>query len=156
MKTLIALLALLLTSSVASGEIYTWRDGKGTRFYTNSLHEIPARYLKKAKVLDVATGKVGGPATASAGAAGAPSTTARQEEPSQPQPQQVQLAPPASATQPAPPASPVAAPASQPDPAVTRAARGSTVPGQVEGARTRRQVTEQGRATRRRGSASDE
>lgn len=143
MKTLIALLALVLTSSVASGEIYTWRDGKGTRFYTNSLHEIPARYLKKAKVLDVATGKVGGP-----------STTGSQEEPSQPQPQQVQLAPPASATRPAPPASPVAAPVSLPDPAVTRTERGSTR--QVEGARPQRQMSEKRRAMRRRGSASEE
>lgn len=150
MKTLIALLALVLTSSVASGEIYTWKDGKGTRFYTNSLHEIPARYLKKAKVLDVATGKVGGPATASAGAAGAPPASARQEEPSQPQPQQVQLAPQASATPAAPPASPVAAPVSQPNPAITRAARG-----QVEGGRPQRLVTER-RAMRRRGSAGDE
>lgn len=151
MKTLIALLALVLTSSVASGEIYTWKDGKGTRFYTNSLHEIPARYLKKAKVMDVATGKIGGPAAASAGAAGTPAASARQDAPSQPQPQQVQPAPPASATPPAPPAASAAAPVPQPDPAVTRAARG-----QVEGAGPQRQVTEQRRAVRRRSRAVDE
>ena len=56
-------LALLLTTSAAHAEIYTWRAG-GTDFYTNSLDEIPARYLKKARVLDVATGKKGALATA--------------------------------------------------------------------------------------------
>lgn len=64
MKTLVLFL-LLLAASAAYGEIFTWKDAKGTVHYTNSLHEIPARYLRKARVLDVATGKKGGPATAS-------------------------------------------------------------------------------------------
>lgn len=54
--------ALLLTASAAHAEIYTWRAG-ATDFYTNSLDEIPARYLKKARVLVVATGKKGALAT---------------------------------------------------------------------------------------------
>lgn len=55
-------LAILLAASAAHAEIYTWRAG-ATDFYTNSLDEIPARYLKKARVLDVATGKKGALAT---------------------------------------------------------------------------------------------
>jgi hypothetical protein len=55
---------LVLVSTAAYGDIYTWKDSRGTAFYTNSLHEIPARYLKKARVLDVATGKKGGLVTA--------------------------------------------------------------------------------------------
>lgn len=64
MRKVLAVLLLLSVASAAYGEIYTWRDTRGTLFYTNSLHEIPARYLKKARVLDVATGKKGGLATA--------------------------------------------------------------------------------------------
>lgn len=63
MKGLLALLLLTFSVSTASADIYTWKDNKGTRFYTNSLHEIPAKYLKRARVLDVATGKLGGLAT---------------------------------------------------------------------------------------------
>jgi len=48
---------LLFIASTAYGEIYTWKDARGTVFYTNSLHEIPARYRSRAKLLDVATGK---------------------------------------------------------------------------------------------------
>jgi hypothetical protein len=59
MTRLMALM-LLFSVSAAYGEVYTWKDVKGTEFYTNSLHEIPARYPKRAKVLDVATGKKGG------------------------------------------------------------------------------------------------
>lgn len=55
MKKLLVL--LLLVASTAYGDIYTWQDPRGTLYYTNSLHEIPARYLAKAKLLDVATGK---------------------------------------------------------------------------------------------------
>jgi len=55
---------LLLSTSAAQAEIYTWQDARGTVFYTNSIHEIPARYLSRARVLDVATGKKGGLATA--------------------------------------------------------------------------------------------
>lgn len=58
------LLLLIFSASAAYGEIYTWKDARGTVFYTNSLDEIPARYLKKARVLDVATGKKGALATA--------------------------------------------------------------------------------------------
>lgn len=53
MMVKILLVALLLAASSAFGEIYTWRDSRGTAHYTNSLHEIPARYLKRAKVLDL-------------------------------------------------------------------------------------------------------
>ena len=48
---------LLFVASTAYGEIYTWRDSRGTNFYSNSRYDIPARYLSKAKILDVATGK---------------------------------------------------------------------------------------------------
>lgn len=63
MKKILVLL-LLLSASTVHGEIYTWKDARGTVFYTNSLDEIPARYLNRARVYDVATGKKGGPATA--------------------------------------------------------------------------------------------
>lgn len=53
-------LLLAFSASAAYGEMYTWNDARGTVFYTNSLHEIPARYLRRARVLDVATGKKGG------------------------------------------------------------------------------------------------
>lgn len=74
MKLLTVLLALSLGASSALAEIYTWKDARGTVFYTNSMHEIPARYLKKARLLDVATGKQGGPALdpSSPGQAAAP------------------------------------------------------------------------------------
>ena len=51
------LVLLLFVASTAYGEIYTWKDARGTLFYTNSLYEIPARYRARAKLLDVATGK---------------------------------------------------------------------------------------------------
>ena len=63
MKIFLVLL-LVFAASAAYGEIYTWKDARGTAFYANSLNDIPARYLKKARVLDVATGKLGGLATA--------------------------------------------------------------------------------------------
>jgi hypothetical protein len=63
-KTVITAICLLLLSATLSyADIYTWKDGGGVSHYTNSIHEIPARYLKKARVLDVATGKLGGLAT---------------------------------------------------------------------------------------------
>lgn len=111
MKALLALLLLTFSVTAASADIYTWKDNKGTRFYTNSLHEIPAKYLKKARVLDVATGKLGGLATAQppAPAQPVPSATAR-----------TPLALPAPAVaEPAAPASPdpaAAAAAGQPAP----------------------------------------
>jgi hypothetical protein len=55
MKSLVLL--LLLVASTACAEIYTWKDAKGTSFFTNSLDEIPARYRSRAKLLDVASGK---------------------------------------------------------------------------------------------------
>ncbi|GFO69981.1 hypothetical protein GMLC_35600 [Geomonas limicola] len=78
------LLFLLLFASSASAEIYTWQDRAGTAFYTNSLHEIPARYRARAKLLDVATGKkvpipagpsAGSPAPAGAAPAAVPVVT---------------------------------------------------------------------------------
>lgn len=71
MKRFLVLL-LVFGASAAYGEVYTWKDARGTVFYTNSLHEIPARYLKKARVLDVATGKKAGLATAQPGVQSAP------------------------------------------------------------------------------------
>jgi hypothetical protein len=74
MKTLLVLL-VMFGATAAFGEMYTWKDSHGTSFYTNSLYDIPAKYLKKARVLDVATGKKGGFATAQPAAphsAGAP------------------------------------------------------------------------------------
>lgn len=65
MKLLLVSL-LLLGASAAYGEIYTWSDARGTDFYTNSVEEIPARYLKKARIWDVATGKKGRLVTAAA------------------------------------------------------------------------------------------
>ncbi|ACH37293.1 protein of unknown function, DUF4124-containing [Citrifermentans bemidjiense Bem] len=111
MKTLVMLLAFALTASAAAAEMYTWKDSKGTTFYTNSLHEIPARYLKRARVLDVATGKKGGPALASPGTPTAP--TAPGGAASSP-PQAPQLVQSAQVPQPqpiAPAAAPIAAPA---------------------------------------------
>lgn len=57
MKKLVLVLLLSLVTSAASADIFTWKDGKGTVYYTNSLHEIPARYRSRAKLLDVASGK---------------------------------------------------------------------------------------------------
>jgi hypothetical protein len=121
MKGLLALLLLLSNVSVACADIYTWKDARGTVFYTNSLNEIPARYLRKARVLDVATGKKGGLATAQPAVPAAPGTPAVQT--------QVQPAPAANtagssptggasfASYPAPPA-PSASPASSAPPAL--------------------------------------
>ena len=44
---------ILLLASAAQGEIYTWTDGQGTAHYTNSLVEVPARYRKRAKTLNI-------------------------------------------------------------------------------------------------------
>ncbi len=57
MVTKIMLLALLLAASAAFGEIYTWKDLRGTVHYTNSIYEIPARYQKKVRVLDLGMGQ---------------------------------------------------------------------------------------------------
>jgi hypothetical protein len=76
MKKVLTLALMLSTASAAHAEIYTWRDAGGTAHYTNSLHEIPARYLRKAKLLDVATGKTA-PLSAAQAVAKAPATTAQ-------------------------------------------------------------------------------
>ena len=89
MKIVLVLL-LLCAASTAYGEIYTWKGAGGTTYYSNSLSDIPARYLKKARVLDVATGKLGGPATALPAAPGVPAAG---------QPEQ----PPAASARPVPP-----------------------------------------------------
>lgn len=124
MKSIMVLL-LVLIATAAHGEIYTWKDARGTVFYTNSLNEIPARYLKKARVYDVATGKTGGLATAqppagAAAPAGSPGPTPVQPSPA-PSPVAapalpVPAGPPAMApaSPPGPPGSEVTAPRSQP------------------------------------------
>jgi hypothetical protein len=130
MKKLVLL--LLCFASAAYGEIYTWKDARGTLFYTNSLYEIPARYRSRAKLLDVATGKKKPISAAQPGAqpgpAGAPGSTApgqqplvqqsmpQQSMPQQPMPQQrpVQQPPPApQAPSPAPVNPALANPAAQ-------------------------------------------
>jgi len=115
MKIFLVLLVFAFSSPAAFGEMYTWKDAKGTVFYTNSLHEIPARYLKRARVLDVATGKKGGPATAQPGVATGPAATAPAPVPQQ--------APLARVQQPAPPAAaPYLTPAPAPVPATANPA----------------------------------
>ena len=99
MKRLFVLL-LIMSASAAYGEIYTWKDARGTVHYTNSIDEIPGRYLKKARVYDVATGKKG--ALATAHPAAAPSAPAGTAGPAPAQPA------------PAPMATPVPMPASPP------------------------------------------
>jgi len=47
------LIILLFLASPAYGEIYTWKDSRGTAHYTNSEYEIPERYRAKAKVLNL-------------------------------------------------------------------------------------------------------
>ena len=47
------LIIFLLLASSAYGEIYTWKDSKGTTHYTNSEYEIPERYRAKAKILNL-------------------------------------------------------------------------------------------------------
>ena len=116
MKGILVALMVFMSATAAHAEIYTWKDRTGTRFYTNSLNEIPARHLKKARVLDVATGKLGGLATAQPAT---PATAAR---------------PPASATtaqpllvQQDPAAQPAAAPEPQ-EPVQAAAPRASSAP----------------------------
>ena len=103
------MVALLFVASNACAEIYTWKDARGTVFYTNSLHEIPARYLSRAKLLDVATGQKSPIAAGSPGANPAPgqqpqSATPQQTPPQQaptPNPAQANTTPAARAAQPA-------------------------------------------------------
>lgn len=143
MKTRLMLLALTtFTVSTAAAEMYTWKDSKGTTFYTNSLHEIPARYVKRARVLDVATGKKGGPALEHPGTA----PVAGGASPQQQTPPLVQSAVP----QPQP-AAPAASPIAAPIPAPAPGAPSSTVSAPPQ---QRSQVGRQ-RASRRQ-SGSDE
>ena len=142
MKLLVVLLALTLSASTALCEIYTWKNSKGTTFYTNSLDEIPARYQKKARILDVATGKKGGPAVAQPGVPAPPAPAA----------------PPAAPLATPPPAPPAAAPApvpAAPNPAIANPAGRSATP-TVESSRPQRAGGESRRALRRRSSTSDE
>ncbi|AJE02720.1 DUF4124 domain-containing protein [Geobacter pickeringii] len=94
------LLLLLLLASSAYGEIYTWRDSKGVRHYTNSEYEIPERYRKKAKVLDLGIGTKAAPPPSQGG-----TQPPRGEGVTGTAPQSV------------PPAGPVASPGSSPPPA---------------------------------------
>ena len=86
MKRLVVVL-LLFIASTACAEIYTWKDARGTVFYTNSLHEIPARYRSRAKLLDVATGKkspiTAQPAAGQAGPGAAQGAPPGQQPPAQ-------------------------------------------------------------------------
>lgn len=110
MKKLIVAVLLVGGASVAYGEFYTWKDGRGVAHYTNSLHEIPARYRQKARVLDVATGKLGGPATAQPAQKTPQNGAAGSQSPPQPSPAASPVTPP-----PAAPAAPaVAVPAAPP------------------------------------------
>jgi len=126
MKRLVLL--LLCFASAAYGEIYTWKDARGTLFYTNSLYEIPARYRSKAKLLDVATGKkMPISATqpgAQTGAPGTPAAPAPAQQPlaQQPPTQQFspQQAPGQGATAPAPGNPALANPAQAVSPSIPR------------------------------------
>ncbi len=61
MKSL--LVVLLLTAATAQGEIYTWKDLKGTAHFTNSMDEIPVRYRTRVKVLNYETEQKKDPST---------------------------------------------------------------------------------------------
>lgn len=146
MKKVLTLALMLSTASAAHAEIYTWRDARGTAHYTNSLHEIPARYLRKAKLLDVATGKTAplsaaqaakAPATTgqAGGATSAPlATAASQPAPYPPAPAAANgVIPTASA--PPPPAPAAMATIPQPQPTrgyLRRRAHGRSSPGEGE------------------------
>jgi hypothetical protein len=47
------LFVLLFLASSAYGDIYTWKDSRGTVHYTNDQYEIPEKYRAKAKVLNL-------------------------------------------------------------------------------------------------------
>ena len=149
MKGLLVLL-LMLSAAAAYGEIYTWRDGGGTEHYTNSLDEIPARYLKKARVLDVATGKKGGLATAHPPSQSAPAATPGQTPvppPLSPQPEAI-TAP--AVTGPMPPHVPAAMPQTAP-PAVANPGQPPAGAVQPQSTRVRRPAHRQ----RTRGADED-
>lgn len=135
MRSFLVLL-LVFSASAAFGEIYTWKDSHGTSYYANNINDIPARYLKKARVLDVATGKKGGLATAQPVSTTSPGQVAAQPAPP------ANPAPPAAAPVAAPPV--VAAPVALP-PEVAR-------PQQTQPTETRAQR----RAHRRQGGGGEE
>lgn len=118
------MVALLFVASNACAEIYTWKDARGTVFYTNSLNEIPARYLSRAKLLDVATGKKSPIAAGAPGQAGTNPAPGQQPQPQSAAPQQIppQQAP---APNPAQANSAPAAQAVQPPDAAKAQPRGS-------------------------------
>ncbi len=151
MKTRLMLLALTtFTVSTAAAEMYTWKDSKGTTFYTNSLHEIPARYVKRARVLDVATGKKGGPALEHPGTA----PVAGGASPQQQTPPLVQSAVPQ--PQPAAPtASPLAAPVPAPATAGAAPAPGAPPSAVSAAPQQRSQVGRQRAPRRQRGSGEE-
>jgi hypothetical protein len=138
-------LAILLTASAAHAEIYTWRAG-GTDYYTNSLDEIPARYLKKARVLDVATGKKGPLATARPVAP--PGTaTAPAQAPAPVSGATSAAVPPPTTT--ASPTSTTAPPAAAPAPVIANTPPASTVPELSAPRSPSRESRSQGRFRRR-------
>ena len=120
MKRLVVVLVLFIASN-ACAEIYTWKDARGTVFYTNSLHEIPARYRSRAKLLDVASGKkspitaqpAGGPAGPAAAPGTAPAVAPGQQAPAQEPRAQLAPAQPAAPASPAPASSPPSTPAAR-------------------------------------------
>lgn len=158
MKTRLMLLALTLTASAAAAEMYTWKDSKGTTFYTNSLHEIPARYLKRARVLDVATGKKGGPALEHPGTPAAPAAPGGAATPPPQAAQLVQQAPVPQPQAGAAAAAPVVAPAAATAPAAAPvAAPVATTPSRTVTAEPqRRSAMGSRRAMRRQSTSSDE
>lgn len=150
MKTLAMLLAFALTASAAAAEMYTWKDSKGTTFYTNSLHEIPARYLKRARVLDVATGKKGGPALDHPGTPAGPVAPGGAASSPPQAPQLVQSAPPPLPQPGAPAAAPAAATAPAPAPVTAAPSRA------VSSERQQRATVGSKRAARRHRSSGEE
>ncbi|MBJ6748941.1 hypothetical protein [Geomonas anaerohicana] len=162
MKGLLVVLMVFMTATAACADIYTWKDSTGTRFYTNSLHEIPARYLKKARVLDVATGKLGGLATAQPPTPAAPATAGRSTAPAPARPQLVQQAPsmlPTAAPEPPQPpqaaapqaAGAPAAAAVSPTPPVAERAPAAQNSTRAPGRLSRRELRAQGRRSNNTG-----
>ena len=74
MKQLLVLLLFIATPVQA--EIYTWTDSRGTAHYTNSLYEVPARYQKRVKILNLDMGPANAPSPQPQGAPGTPGTPA--------------------------------------------------------------------------------
>lgn len=93
-------LILLLFATAAYGEIYTWTDSRGTSHYVSNQYDIPQRYLSRAKIYDLATGKK--LPLSAAPAPQAPGTAAQPAPAASPTPQQApqiqpQLSQPAAA-----------------------------------------------------------